>query len=52
LGIAVVAAEEYASVMKKNMQKLEKDYKTKIFFPDEEKLVRKRLADFKRWFGF
>jgi len=52
LGIAVVAAEEYASVMKKNMEKLEKDYKTKIFFPAEEKLVKKRLADFKRWFGF
>jgi putative nucleotidyltransferase with HDIG domain len=52
LGIAVIASEDYAAVMKKNMEKLEKDYKNKIFFPAEERLVKKRLADFKRWFGF
>ncbi|MFA6974043.1 MAG: HD domain-containing protein [Parcubacteria group bacterium] len=52
LGIAVVASEEYADTMKKNMQKLEKDYEHKIFFPAEKKLVKKRLADFQRWFGF
>lgn len=52
LGIAVVAAEEYTTMMKKNLEKLEKDYEYKIFFPAEKKLVKKRLADFQRWFGF
>jgi len=51
LGIAVVASEEYALMMRKNIEKLERDYQHKIFFKDEQRLVKKRLADFKRWFA-
>jgi putative nucleotidyltransferase with HDIG domain len=52
LGIAVIASAEYSDLMKKNMEKLERDYENKIFFADEKKQVKQRLKDFKRWFGF
>lgn len=52
LGIAVIAGEEYNDLMRKNMEKLERDYEQKIFFKAERADVRKRLADFKKWFGF
>lgn len=52
LGIAVVAREDYASiVVKKNIEKLEQNYREKIFFDDEKKEFQGRIREFRKWFG-
>jgi HD superfamily phosphodiesterase len=51
LGIAVIASQDYAEIMRKNIERLEYDFENKIFFPDEKKEIKRRIDEFKRWFG-
>lgn len=51
LGIAMVAHEDYRDLVSENLNKLDHDYREKMFFADEKKEIGKRLETIRRHFG-
>ncbi|KKW07580.1 MAG: hypothetical protein UY41_C0001G0008 [Candidatus Moranbacteria bacterium GW2011_GWE1_49_15] len=46
-GAAEVAREDYAEMIRENIEKLEDEYERKVFFEDEKKILKKYMKEFK-----
>lgn len=52
LWIGKYSNKNFAEILEKNSQKIERDYNAKIYFEDEKVLVKKQYEVLSKWFNF